>query len=174
MPSSHDRSIAGNASASSTTRYRPASGAVPRPSRVTVRSVRPRRTTSRGFKRSEFEDHRHAVAAGACVVVGDGHHRRHLRLPFDVDRVARQGGDGAVVVLALDVVKELQAVAKDLVFGDADVAHGGQHLRPDGLVITLVTLNLARLQPGVDADPHRLPPASPSRATWPRTQRSPL
>src|SRR5579859_414825 len=174
MPCSHERSIAGRASASSTARYRPASGAVPRPSRVTIRSVRPRRTSSRGFKRSEFEDHGHAVAAGARVVVGDGHHRRHLRLPSDVDWVARQLGDGAVVVLALDVVKEVQAVAKDLVFRDAGSADRGQHLRPHSLVITLVTLHLALLQPRVDADPHRFPPASPPEATCPRTQRSPL
>src|SRR5690242_17235590 len=99
MPSFQARSIAGMASASSTARYRPASGAVPRPSLVTITSVRPRRTCSRGFNCSELEDERHSVLAAAAVVVRGGHHRRHLRLPPDVDRVLGKLGDGAVVVL---------------------------------------------------------------------------
>ena len=115
-----------------------------------------------------------AGEAFAGVVVRDRHHRRHLGLPFDVHRVVRQLADGAVVVLALDVVEEVQAVTEDQVLRDTGPAYGRQHVGPDLPVVLLVALDGAGLEARVDADLHGWESGLSPDATWERTQRSPL
>src|SRR5207245_6803157 len=98
----------------------------------------------------------HAVAALAAEVVGDRGHGRHLHFPFLIDRGARKLSDSALVVVALDVVEEIEPVSKDDVLRDADPAHAFEHLGPDRTVVLLVTLLDAGLEACVQADLHRL------------------
>src|SRR2546422_1580860 len=158
MPASHARSTTRSPVASSTASKRPPSGAVPSPMRVTLILVRPSGTRSRGFiyEQLELENERHAVAALAAEVMGDGRHRRHLRLPLLVEWAARKLGDGVVIVIALDEVEQVEAVAKDHVLRDAYAADALQHLWPDRAVVLLVALLGAWFEPGVQADLHRL------------------
>src|SRR6202158_2192100 len=117
MPSSQARSMAASAVSSSTASNSPARGAVPSPNRVTVRAVRPSGARWLGFnsgcRRLKVEDERHLVVALAAEVMGDLCHRRHRVFPALVERAACQLGDGARVVVALDVVEEVEPVAKD-------------------------------------------------------------
>src|SRR2546426_5180459 len=108
------------------------------------------------YARLEIEDLLHAVAALAAEVVGDRGHGRHLHFPFLIDRAARKLADRALVVVALDVVEEIEPVAKDDVLRDADPAHAFEHLGPDRTVVLLVTLLDAGLEACVQADLHRL------------------
>src|SRR4029077_5330872 len=141
MAASHARSMTAMPWASSTASKSPARGAVPSPKRVTVTAVRPTCTRSRGFNwGSEVEDERHAVATLAAEVVGDGRHRRHLSLPALIHRACCQLGHRAVVVVALDVVEEVEPVAEDHILRDADATHPVENLRPNGAVIFLVAL----------------------------------
>src|SRR5260370_6001298 len=158
MPWSHARSMTAMPWASSTASKSPASGAVPSPNRLTVRAVRPRGTRSRGFNaaRLEVEDERHAIAALAAEVMGDRRHRRHLCLPALIQWAGCELGDRAFVVVAFDVVEEVEPVAKDDVLRDADAAHPVEDLGPNGSVIFLVALFNAGFEVGVQADLHGL------------------
>src|SRR5713226_1305107 len=160
MPASHARSMTATPVSSSTASNSPAKGAVPSPNRVTVRAVRPSGTRWLGFnfgcRRLELEDQRHLVVAFAAEVMGDFRHRRHGVFPALIERTARQRGDCAWVVVALDVVEQVEAVAEDHVLLDAHAAHAFQHLGPHRPVIFLITFLGAWLEPGVKADFHAL------------------
>src|SRR5207245_2132235 len=111
------------------------------------------------------------VAALAAEVVRLRHHRGHLRLPADVHRIGGQLCDRAIVVVALDVVKQVEAVAKDHVLADADPLDRLQHVGPHRPVVLLVALLGARFESRMEADLHQA--EWPARR-WPRSQRSPL
>src|SRR5205807_7052366 len=93
------------------------------------------------------------------------------RLPANVDRVVGQLRDRAVIVVALDVVEQVEPIAKDHVPGDPDPPHSRQNVGPDRAVVLLVSCLNARLEPCVQADLHQteLPAASCAFS-----QRSPL
>src|SRR3979411_1397584 len=114
------------------------------------------RADSMSYARLEIEDFLHAVASPAAEVVGRRRHRRHLRFPLLIDLAARKFGDRALVIVALDVVEEVEPVAKDDVLRDADLAHAFEHLGPDRTVVLLVAILDARLQASVQPDLHRL------------------
>ncbi len=99
----------------------------------------------------------------------DRHHRRHLSLPALVHRVARHLGDGAIVIVAIDDVEEVETIPENLPPRDADAAHTGEDLRPDGGVGRVVTRLGPRLQPGMQSDGHH---GSVPRVV--RNQRSPV
>src|SRR5260370_34048268 len=136
----------------------PASGAVPSPNRRTVRAVRRRGTRSRGFNaaRLEVEDERHAIAARAAEVMGDRRHRRHLCLPALIQWAGCELGDRAFVVVAFDVVEEVEPVAKDDVLRAADAAHPVEDLGPNGAGIFLLGIFNDGFEVGVQADLHGL------------------
>src|SRR5947207_639515 len=120
---------------------------------------------------SELENQREPVAALAAEVVRLGHHGRHLRLPANVDRVGGEIPDGAVVVIALDVVEKVETVAVDQVFRDPDAANSFENVRPDRAVILLVAFLGAGSEPGVEAGLHH---AEFPAVSWVRSHRSPL
>src|SRR5258706_9147505 len=87
-----------------------------------------------------------------------GHHRRDLRFPLHACGVLRDLSDRTVVVLALDEVKEVQAVPKYEVAGDAIAFDRLEHLRPNRAVVLLVAFLGAGLQSGVETDLHPVSP----------------
>src|SRR4029077_1002077 len=104
--------------------------------------------------RLELENDRKTVATAAAIVVRDRHHRRHLGLPALIHRVARQLGNGAIVVHALDDVKEVETIAENLPAGYTDAAHPSEDLRPDGGVGGVIALLGADLEPRMQSDRH--------------------
>src|SRR5919204_2960903 len=104
----------------------------------------------RGRSVSEFPDLAHAVAALAAEVMCDRHHRRDLGLPAHAGRVFRDLGDRAVVVIALDEVEQVEAVAEDDVAADAATFDCLNHLRPHRPGIFLLALLRAGLEPGAE------------------------
>src|SRR6266581_1452951 len=130
---------------------------------------------------SEFPYLAHAVAALAAEVMRRGHHRRDLRFPTHACRVLRDLRDRAVVVLTFDEMKEVQAVSKDEVAGDAIARDRLEHRGPHRPVVLLVALLSAGLQLGVETDLHSVSPildelarhhAMRPVASWPFSQRS--
>src|SRR5258708_22060553 len=89
-----------------------------------------------------------------------------------VQRALRHISDRALVVVALDVVKKIQAVGEDDVLRDAGFPDSGQHVGPHRAVVLLVACLDAGHQTRVEPNLH--PAADSLTASWLRSQRSPL
>src|SRR5437773_1239899 len=131
--------------------------------------VRPEKAPDLGREDELFtglgSQHRAQALLGEAVAVeGRGVKETYACLPGGLDHAMR-------LVVALDVVKQVEAVAKDHVLADADPLDRLQHVGPHRPVVLLVALLGARFESRMEADLHQA--EWPARS-WPRSQRSPL
>src|SRR2546422_610955 len=142
--------------------------------------VRPEKAPDLGREDELFtglrSQHRAQALLGEAVAVeGRGVKETYACLPGGLDHAMRfivgHLFERAIVVVALDVVKQVEAVAKDHVLADADPLDRLQHVGPHRPVVLLVALLGARFESRMEADLHQA--EWPARS-WPRSQRSPL